>query len=138
MPKVLTALEILKAEDRKIESVDVPEWGGTVNVREMSGLERDKFDMTVRDGEDKLNLENYRARLVAATACDEHGGLIFTLNQVVALGQKSSVVLSRVFRVAQRLNGMSAEAVKDAKKDSEPAVSVASPSGSHSPAGSGT
>ncbi len=136
--KVLSAEDILKAEDRKIETVPVPEWGGEVLVREMSGLERDRFDISVRDANDNLNLQNYRARLVAACACDAAGKLLFTPFQAQDLGQKSSLILMRIFRVAQKLNGMSQEAVADAKKDSSETASGASPSDSPSPSASGT
>jgi len=128
MSKVLTAAEILKADDRKIETVPVPEWNGSVMIREMSGAEKDKFDVSLRDSDDKLNFDNYRAKIVASCACDENGVLIFTPSQVTALGLKSSVVLTRLVKVAERLNGMNKEAVAAAKKDSEPEASDASPS----------
>ena len=35
---------ILQREDIKTEDVEVPEWGGTVRVRGMSGVERDAFE----------------------------------------------------------------------------------------------
>ena len=34
---------ILQREDIKTEDVEVPEWGGTVRVRGMSGVQRDAF-----------------------------------------------------------------------------------------------
>ena len=38
---------ILQREDIKTEDVEVPEWGGTVRVRGMSGVERDAFEASL-------------------------------------------------------------------------------------------
>ena len=45
--KALTRDEILGADDLKTESVKVPEWGGTVLVRELTGAERDEWEASV-------------------------------------------------------------------------------------------
>lgn len=128
--KTLTGEEILGAEDRRIEPVDVPEWGGRVFVRSLFSDERDAFDLAMRDDEGKLRLANYRARLVAACACDEAGKLLFTAAQAAALGKKSSVATTRIVKVCERLNGMTQEAAEAAKKDSDGTDSDASPSAS--------
>lgn len=138
MAKILTGDEILKAADRVTETVDVPEWGGAVIVRQMTASEKDQFDASIRDKDDQFIHANYRAKMCAACLCDEHGNLIFTPAQVTTLGKKSSVALTRIVRVAERLNGLSVEAVAAAKKDSGPEASDGSPTGSPSPAGSGT
>lgn len=136
-PKTLTAADILGADDRRIEVVDVPEWGGRVYVRSMMGDERDAFDAAgvneSGDGDRDAYLANYRARLVSATCCDETGKLLFTPHQVAAVGRKNSAALNRVVRAAQRLNGMTREAVAEEKKSSEAAPSEGSPTGSFSP-----
>lgn len=128
--KVLSAEDILKAEDRRLESVDVPEWGGRVFVRTMDGVERDQFDAASLGPDDKTELANYRARLVAATACDEAGELLFSAGQVAALGKKSSAALIRVFVKAQDLNLMGGEAAKELKKNSAATASADSPTAS--------
>lgn len=117
--KILTAEEILAATDSKLEYVDVPEWGGRVGVKVMSGTERDAYEAAayrLREGNpaDKASFfQHARARLVAATACNEKGELLFTMRQLVALGAKSANALDIVFEKAQRLNKLGAEDVKD-------------------------
>lgn len=119
MSKILTADEILGADDIRIESVEVPEWGGTVCVRGMTGAERDSYETTLlvmRGKTQELNLNNARAKLVALCACDESGKRIFEDDQVKALGKKSASALDRVFQAAQRLSGIT-EADIDAMTD---------------------
>lgn len=116
--KILTAEEILGAADSSIEFVDVPEWGGRVGVKVMTGTERDAYEAAayrLREGNpaDKASFfQHARARLVASTACNEKGELLFTTRQLVELGAKSSTALDLVFDKAQRLNKLRAEDVK--------------------------
>lgn len=106
---VLTKNAILSQSDREIELVEVPEWGGVVFVRSLSGEERDQFEASIieRNGRDvRTNLRNLRARLVVLAACDESGAPIFTPGDAAALGAKSAAALDRIFSVAQRLSGL--------------------------------
>lgn len=128
--KVLTADEIFKANDRKVEPVEVPEWGGTVFVRSMSSAERDAFEDASTGPDDKTNLKLYRARLVAATACGPDGQLMFTPSQASALGAKAAAAVVRLFAAAQRLNLMGQYGVEALKKNSAGTDSEGSPSGS--------
>ncbi len=110
----LNAESILKADDTgKPERVDVPEWGGYVHVRVMSGVERDRWEHTASKGMAKVSLLNLRASLVAYTACDESGKRLFTDNQASNLGIKSAVALDRVFDVAQRVNCLTENDIKE-------------------------
>lgn len=100
---MLTRDQILAAEDLKRETVDVPEWGGSVIVRTMTGTDRDAFDASIVTG-GKADLRNMRAKLAAACIVDENGTRLFSVVDVEALGAKSSGALDRIVRVAQRLN----------------------------------
>ena len=42
-PKLLSRDDILAVDDRVTEVVPVPEWGGAVTVRALSGNQRDKY-----------------------------------------------------------------------------------------------
>lgn len=113
---LLTAKEILTADDLEHEIVPVPEWGGDVMVRGMTGAERDKFESSLRDekkGGEALNLTNVRAKLASLTICDESGKRLFKEADVQALSQKSAAALQRVFAVAQRLSGIQDTDVDD-------------------------
>jgi len=117
---------ILSASDHKTEDVDVPEWGGTVRVRTMTGRERDAFEASLAKGEGKdrkTDLVNLRARLAGLCMVGEDGQRLFTDAEVEALGDKTAAALDRVFSVAQRLNGMTAQDVEDLAKNSGAAPS---------------
>jgi hypothetical protein len=115
----LSADQILGADDLKSEDVPVPEWGGTVLVRGMTGSARDKFEASLMndgmDGVDKAKaLDNYRARLSAACMVDGEGKRLFRSDaEVRRLGEKSADALSRVADVATRLSGLSASDVEE-------------------------
>jgi len=100
----------------KTEDVDVPEWGGAVRVRELTGAERDALEMSVAGG-DKRDLHNMRARLVAMACIDEDGKRLFSDADAKRLGELSAAALDRVFWVAMRLSGMTAADVQAAEEN---------------------
>lgn len=108
---------ILAAPDLATEDVEVPEWGGTVRLRMLTGKERDAFEASClrdrHDGTKEFDSRNMRAKLVALTLIDENGGRLFSEEDVNALGKKSAKALSRIFDHAASLNGIGPE---DAKK----------------------
>ena len=118
--KFLTKEEILKADDIVIEVVEVPEWGGSVHVKTMSGTERDSFEseiVDIRNGvQAKTDTKNIRAKICARSICDEDGKLLFTEKEAVALGKKSVSALQRVFQVSQRLSRISDDDIEDFAK----------------------
>ena len=121
----LTRDAILQREDIVTEDVEVPEWGGTVRVRGMSGVERDKFEagliqQPVANGrrrkpqeQQHTNMENIRAKLCSWCCVDEQGGRLFAESDVQALGGKSATALARIFDVATRLSGITEEDVDE-------------------------
>lgn len=116
---MLTRDQILKAEDLKTETVPVPEWGGDVNVRTLTGTERDAFEEGCIKGKGKRDLSNLRARLCALAIVDENSNRMFSDRDVHILGKKSAAALDRVFTVAQRLSGVTDADVDDLAKNSE-------------------
>ena len=114
---VLTKSQILEADDLVVEEVEVPEWGGSVLVKGMSGTDRDKFEAAIVNTKGQasvqVNMVNIRARLVASSIVDESGTLLFDLKDITALGKKSAVALQRVFDKAKILSGIVDEDVKE-------------------------
>ncbi len=119
--KFLTAEDILQAADIPTEAVHVPEWGGWVMVKGLNGEERDEFEASVVDQRGKkvkVRLRNLRARLVAMCVVNpEDGSRLFTDDRIRDLGQKSAAALDRVFKVAQRLSGLSDDDVSELIED---------------------
>lgn len=112
----LTRDAILNADDIPTEVVDVPQWGGQVRVRGLTGTERDQFEESLLDGKGKnrqVRLANFRAKLVSLCVVDEKGQRLFSETDVAALGKKSAAGLSAVSDVAQRLAGLSEEDVEE-------------------------
>lgn len=114
---LLSREDIIAVEDRTTETVKVPEWGGEVLVRSLSGRERDEFESSTvrtRGGKREENYDNFRARLVSLCLVDEDGRRLFTSkSDIILLGNKSVAALQRVFNKAQELNGMSDEDVEE-------------------------
>lgn len=115
---LLTREQILAADDSTIETVSVPEWGGEVGVKTLTGFEKDLWESGRQTKDGNFNLENIRASLVAVAACDSNGQRLFSLNDVVDLGKKSARALDRVFQAAKKLNGVSDEELDEIEGES--------------------
>ena len=115
---LLNKLAILGAEDLKHEDVEVPQWGGTVRVRMMTGAERDEFRSALASEEDGVPVGKFSAALLVATCVDENGARLFTMEDMDALAEKSAASLDAPAAVAMRLNGLGGGAVQAAVKNS--------------------
>ena len=120
---------ILQREDIVTEDVEVPEWGGTVRVRGMSGVERDAFEAGLiqqpasngarrrKQEPQQTNMANIRAKLASWCCVDAQGGRLFTESDAQALGGKNAAALARIFDVATRLSGITEEDVDEMAQD---------------------
>lgn len=131
----LNRSQILEANDLVLESVDVPEWGGSVVVRAMTGADRDAFENSLYTfdaaGKAKQELSNMRMKLLAMTIVDDNGNRLFSADDIGALGRKGAAPIERVYAVAQRLNLIGASGEAAAAKNS--ASGQSSDSGTGSP-----
>jgi hypothetical protein len=112
--------EILKAQDFIFEDVDVPEWGGKVRIRCMTGSERDAYEASVyefKGGAMQLNREDLRSKLLARVLVDSQNERLFTDAEVKLLGRKNAKVIDRLFTIAQRINALSDDDVKKLEKN---------------------
>jgi hypothetical protein len=121
----LSKKAILAAKDTKLKGpVAVPEWGGDVYFRTISGLERDQFE----DAYSEQKMKAFRARFLVLTISDENGDRLFGDNEVEDLGKKSSVVINRLFDEAWQHNAFTQEAVDALGEGSSPDQSEGSTS----------
>jgi len=128
---ILNRDQILSSDDLAKELVPMPEWGGDVWVRGMTGAERDSFEMDVveqRGKKSAVNMNNMRAKLCSRSICDEAGKLLFSEADVKKLGEKSAAALSRIFMIAQRLSGITETDVKELAEELEENPFEGSPS----------
>lgn len=112
---MLTREAILKANDRRSETIEVPEWGGSVRVMSMSGHDRDAFESSIVTADGRTNMVGMRAKLVAACVVDEQGNRLFKPADIEALGGKSASALDRIVAVAQRLNRLGDKQLEELK-----------------------
>jgi hypothetical protein len=120
----LSRVAILAAVDIHTETVSVPEWGGSVTVRGLTGTERDAFEQRCHE----TSYANVRAALLAFSLVDENGKRLFSLEDIQALGAKSAAPLDRLFDVARRLSGIGQREVKELVGNSEPGLNGATTS----------
>lgn len=127
----LTRDQIMSIDDLPTETVEVPEWGGSVIVRGLTAAERDDYELSSvqQRGKDRVvNLANLRARLVARSVVNEAGQRLFSDEDAELLGRKSGRAIERIFPTAQRLSGLSKKAVEEIAGNSGSEAADASPS----------
>lgn len=130
---ILSREALLKATAPPQQIVAVPELGGDVIVRGMTGTERDAFEAGLIVGKGKhrdVNMTNMRAKLVAFCCIDEAGAPLFSPTDVEALGRTRADVLNRLYTPAAKLSGITEEDAEDLGKPSSPAASASSSSAS--------
>jgi hypothetical protein len=117
---LLSREAILKAEDIHTEKVEVPEWGGEVLVRGLTGRQRDEFEGSLIEHRGRravMNTANMRAKLVSWSVVDEEGSRLFTSGDVQELGEHSAAAVNRIYAVAAKLSGLSDEDVDEMVAD---------------------
>lgn len=113
----LTAEQIFGAPDLKMEPMEVPEWDGSINIRVVSGKQRDiiveEAQRSLKSGkEDKV-----KAKVIHFAVCDDEGKPVFSLDQVPALMDKNGVVIDRIIAKAMEINGLDEKSEKDAEEN---------------------
>jgi hypothetical protein len=120
---LLSKAEVLKnGKALPTKEIEVPEWGGEVTIRCLTGSERDRYESSLarldkKTGSMLPNLINSRARLAAMSIVDESGKRMFSDTDVLELGELSSIALTRVWRASCQLSGISEAEVEEAVED---------------------
>ena len=112
---LLNRQSILEVADLVTEDVHVPEWGGHVRVKAMSGLDRGAWAKTCEGEDGTFDVKRYPASLVVACCVDDQGAPLFTAADLPALMAKHGGAIARVQQVAERLNGLGPDARDTAK-----------------------
>lgn len=110
--------------DLPFEDVEVPQWGGLVRVRGLSGKDRDAYEAStiiVRAGrkglEEGRDLDNLRARLIVRCLVDEQGERLFHDGEYDVLGDLPGVIVNKLWEVASRLSGLGDEDLAELVQD---------------------
>ena len=123
--KKLSKDDIFKADDLPTKDMDIPEWGGTLTVRTLTGAERDLFESAFVN-QDKIDIRGIKARLIQLTVMNGDGQPMFTKAYLQKINSKSASVIDRIFQVSQRLSGLTKEDVEELVGNSETAPTDAS------------
>jgi hypothetical protein len=114
---MLTAEMILATAARLATTeVDVPEWGGSVRVREMTGAERDSFEhrMSRLRETGSMDKDGIRAGLLVRTIIDPAGNRLFTDAETAKVSGLSGKALDKLFDAVLRLSKATPDAVEQA------------------------
>ena len=118
----LSREDIMAIVSVKKESIDMPEWGGSIFVRAMSGAESDILTDLILAHEEKTGnnrLPHLKAIMAILTVCDGDGGRMFDMNDMDMLLSKDGGALTKIFEVARRLNGLTPDSEETITKNSE-------------------
>lgn len=127
----LLGKEILSRDTFTRKTIEIPEWGGEIVVRGLSGHEAMTINQTaIEIADDRANgkfdaakAERWEARTVVCGWINEDGSSVLSAQDVDALLGKETEIISRIAREIRILSGMEkakdeAEApVKEAKKN---------------------
>lgn len=121
---------ILDSQDRKKEQVQVPEWGGSLWLWELSAKEYVEFYDEVSRRQKSGAKDPYGAVLVYYSARDDEGQRLFTdPADIDRLSEKNALVMTRLSDIAVRINGLG----ETTAKNSEAGQAGASPTDSPLP-----
>ena len=110
--KKLTLADIVGAQDMPLIEFEVPQWGGVIFLRKLSGKERMDL-VTQTSEEDDKGMVKFLARYIF----DEHGNRMFTDDKLELLNAKASDVLDDIAQKVSTLNGLSKAAEDDIEKN---------------------
>ena len=115
--KRLSRDDIVSAPDLPLIEHAVPEWGGVVFLRALTGTERDAFEVEVLGSAGPDRLKNARAKLVSRGLMDENGNRLFNESDIEALGKKNGKVLDSLFNVIKKESGLANEDIEELVKN---------------------
>lgn len=120
MDKHLTLDDIIKisSDNLKEHKLEVPEWGGFIVIREMTAEARDQYELSLLqagdDGAFSRNLENARAKMIAACAYGPDGKRMFKNEAAMkALGNMPISVIEPIFAKCQEINHLTDKDVEE-------------------------
>jgi hypothetical protein len=116
----LTRDKILQAEDMKPLRVSVPEWGGTLWIRTLSGKERLSYEEAVdkiKDAGDGMHSTRLMTHYLTWVLVDKEGKRLFSDKDIDLLADKKASVLLRLYNKASVHNGTSLQDAEDLEKN---------------------
>jgi hypothetical protein len=109
----LTREEILQVKDLREEEIEIPEWGGSIVVRSLSGNARQKLVMNCMDKAGKMDIQKLYPMLLIAGCVEPQ----FTKADTDGLNEKSAAALEKAGKAIMKLSGMALEDIEQAEKN---------------------
>ena len=115
---MLNKNQILSANDLTTKTVSVPEWGGEVMIRELTGRQRDILEglfasrINPKTGA-VLSTKDLRAKMVIMSVIGEDGEYIFADKDTEDVSGKSARALDRIVDAVQAMNGLNETDVEE-------------------------
>lgn len=112
--------KIKNASDLKTVDVEVPEWDVTITLREMSGLERAKFENDIKgvsESDDSSEMIRSMSLLIVRCAVDKDMKSAFTEEDINILSTKSMAILQLLFNKALEINSLNDGDIDDLEKN---------------------
>ncbi len=113
----LNKSQILGVDTLRTMEIEVPEWNGTIAVRELTGAKRDIYEgimlRSVNSAGNVTSLKGLRAKLIVMSVIDDEGNLMFTDKDLDAITSKSGYVIDRISEQLTTFNHLKEEAAKD-------------------------
>lgn len=110
--KILSFDDIKDVNDADTIPVEVPEWGGVVLVRGMTGGERAEFEDDVQHDR---SLKHLKVDLIIKCCINEDGTRVFKPTNKSMLLDKSSTAIEKVFNKIFELSGLNKEGEETAE-----------------------
>ena len=120
MSKFLSRDNILNASDIEFEDVEVPEWGGTVRVRELTTAEVENFSLRTSDARGQLDISRMsglRAEVVSWALIDEEGKPLMNKRDAEELQKKSHRVIDRLFNKVLVMSGLQNQVTEEGEPE---------------------
>jgi len=102
--------DIAKANDLATKTIDVPQWGESITLREMSGFHRAVFEQKVsklNDSKDPKDSVRMMALIIVMTAIGKDGKPAFVDKDIDKLASKNFNILNMLSSEALSLSEMS-------------------------------
>lgn len=110
--KYLTKAEIFAKHDESFLEMDVPQWGGTIRFRSLSGDEAIEFGQRLENQETK---QEAIIDLFTISVVDENGDRVFDAGDIRALRRKNWSVFLKAQKRLLEFNGYTDKSAVTAK-----------------------
>lgn len=107
---MLSRDSVLTASDATFSTVDVPEWGGQVRIRQLTGKQQE-ITNKINDAKcaEPISFGGYAAAIVCYGCIDESGKRLFLDTDAKAIGERDASAVNRVALAIMKLSGATIE-----------------------------